>query len=92
VFAITHAGSSKKKLWKPHFYEAKPKDEGGPMEIDRLEPQEEKRRKENNLCFKCGKPGHCIAQCRSEGSTSQPGNGKGKTPQSSEKKINFQGN
>ena len=42
VFAITHRGSSKKKPWKPRFYEAKTKDEGGPMEIDRLKPQEEK--------------------------------------------------
>ena len=66
------------------------------MEIDRLEPQEEKRRRDNNLCFTCGKPGHRAAEHKEGGSQSRPsqyqGNGKGKAPQYQEKKQSFQGN
>lgn len=80
----------RKKNWKPRVYVSKDNHQGIPMEIDRLEPQEEKRRKENNLCFNCGKSGHKSRDCRSqrnEGSTSQSqGNG---TPQ---KRRAFQGN
>jgi len=86
----------KKKQWKPRNYEPKQQDEGGPMEIDKLEPHEEQRRKEENLCFNCGKEGHRANKCRSpksEGSTPQrSGNGKGKAPQGSNKKRTFQGN
>jgi transposase InsO family protein len=36
-----------------------------PMELDaaRLPAEEEKRRKDNNLCFNCGKPGHRAREC-----------------------------
>jgi hypothetical protein len=36
-----------------------------PMELDaaRLPAEEEKRRKDNNLCFECGKPGHRAREC-----------------------------
>ncbi|KAJ5105138.1 Retrotransposon polyprotein [Penicillium alfredii] len=39
-----------------------------PMELDaaRLPTEEQKRRKNNNLCFNCGKPGHRIKDCRSK--------------------------
>jgi len=49
----------KKIQWKPWNYEPKQQDEGGGlMEIDRLEPREEQWRKDENLCFNCGKEGH----------------------------------
>ncbi|KAJ5095907.1 hypothetical protein NUU61_003029 [Penicillium alfredii] len=37
-----------------------------PMELDavRLPEEEQRRRKENNLCFKCGKPGHRSRECK----------------------------
>jgi len=66
------------------------------MEIDRLEPQEEQRRKDENLCFNCRKEGHRANKCHSpknEGSTPQrSGNRKGRAPQGSDKKRTFQGN
>jgi hypothetical protein len=80
-----------KSTWKPRNYAPKERDEGGPMDIDRLEPQEEKRRKDNDLCFNCGKPGHRAADCRSkrEGHDDSHKSGKGKAPSF---KRNFQGN
>ena len=93
---ITFPQRRDKKQWKSRNYKPKQRDEGGLMEIDRLEPQEEKRRKEGNLCYNCGKEGHHANKCRSprnEGSMPQgSGNGKGKTPQGSDKKRTFQGN
>ena len=38
-------------------------DLGEPMNIGRLDPQEEKRRRDKNLCFNCGKPGHMATDC-----------------------------
>ncbi|KAJ5571802.1 hypothetical protein N7535_005462 [Penicillium sp. DV-2018c] len=37
-----------------------------PMELDaaRLPAEEQKRRKDNNLCFNCGKAGHQARECR----------------------------
>lgn len=37
-----------------------------PMELDavRLPDEEQRRRKEKNLCFKCGKPGHRSRECK----------------------------
>lgn len=50
-------------------YRAPKQDDYGPrpMELDaaRLPDEEQKRRKDGNLCFKCGKPGHRIKDCRS---------------------------
>src|SRR6266403_4638052 len=83
-----------KKAWKQQGNKGYSQKEyqGEPMEIDRLEPQEEKRRKENDLCFNCRKSGHRAKECRSQrnkGPLSQ-GHGNNKTPH--QKKRNFQGN
>ena len=69
-FANTIKLPYKGNPWKPRTYEPK-EYQGEPMDIGRLDPQEEKRRRDNNLCFSCGKPGHISADCRSKGSTSQ---------------------
>jgi Ty3 transposon capsid-like protein/Zinc knuckle len=67
-FFATAVKAPQKKQWKPRPYISR--DQGEPMEIDRLAPREETRRKENQLCFKCGKPGHFSKECpnpRNEG-------------------------
>src|SRR5580765_8924710 len=36
-----------------------------------LSPEENERRKNNNLCFFCGKPGHYAAECHSKNQNGQ---------------------
>ena len=45
-----------------------------PMELDaaRLPAEEEKRRKDNNLCFECGKAGHRARECRNRRNNAKP--------------------
>src|SRR6267154_205666 len=75
-------GSSKKKwtpkLGKPNYVperdDSYKHDLGVPMDIDRLEPREQERRKKNNLCFHCGKPwspGH-FKECHNRPKPSGP--------------------
>ena len=62
------------------------------MEIDQLDPQEEKQRRESKLCFICGKAGHFGSECRQGGSLSQQGNRQDeRQPQNPGKKREFQG-
>jgi hypothetical protein len=51
----TTSDKGKTTGWKSRHYASKEENWGTPMEIDRLEPQEEQRRKEQGLCFTCGK-------------------------------------
>ncbi|KAJ5131583.1 uncharacterized protein N7515_007622 [Penicillium bovifimosum] len=45
-----------------------------PMELDaaRLPAEEEKRRKDNNLCFECGKAGHRARECNNRRNNAKP--------------------
>jgi transposase InsO family protein len=45
-----------------------------PMELDaaRLPAEEEKRRKNNNLCFECGKAGHRARECNNKRNNAKP--------------------
>jgi hypothetical protein len=56
LFSKGSAKLWKGKRWRPRHYASK--EENYRMEIDRLEPQEEKQRKEQGLCFTCGKAVH----------------------------------
>jgi len=65
------------------------------MDIDRLSPQENERRKKEKLCFDCGKPGHFVS-VHCDGTlpaAPQQGNkqhkGKGKQPQCPFKKRQY---
>jgi hypothetical protein len=44
------------------------------MELDaaRLPAEEEKRRKDNNLCFECGKAGHRARECNNRRNNAKP--------------------
>lgn len=66
----------KKQPWKPCEYTARNDTYDELMEIDRLSPEEEKKRKENDLCFNCGEKGHFSRDCqkpRQEGSSQRQG-------------------
>lgn len=45
-----------------------------PMELDaaRLPAEEQKRRKDGNLCFNCGRPGHRARECKSKRNENKP--------------------
>lgn len=88
------SSNNRGKPWKPKMYTRQENTYmGEPMQIDRLDPQEEKRCRENKLCFNCGKPGHFASECRQGGSSNGgQGNSKGKGPQHPGKKREFQGN
>ena len=60
VISIPYKGKGtfqKGRTFQSRTYTPK-EDLGEPMDNGRLDPQEEKRRKDKNLCFNCGKPGH----------------------------------
>jgi hypothetical protein len=78
---ITTTDKGKKGGWKSQHYASKEENWGTPMEIDRLKPQEEEQRREQGLCFTCGKSGHCAADHKKEGGPLSQGNDKGKAPQ-----------
>ena len=72
-------GNNKRNTWKPRAYvprEEKNTYMGEPMEIDRLDPQEEKRRRDNKLCFNCGKPGHFASEHKQGGLSNQQRNNR----------------
>ena len=81
-----------KSSWKPRLYT--PKDDmGEPMEIDRLDPTEEKRRREKNLCFKCAEPGHQSRNCPNQERGHQGSSNRNTEQRNHQgKKRNFQGN
>jgi hypothetical protein len=71
-----YRGGKQKQPWKPREYTPRNDNYGEPMEIDRLSPEEEKKRKENDLCFNCGIKGHFSRDCqkpRQEGSGQRQG-------------------
>ena len=82
-----------KKNWKPRLSQTEYR--GEPMDIGyvgqgnqtpkktqgpRMTPEEENRRRENRLCFRCGKGGHGSKQCRAPRNIHPPGQGSS-TPQ-----------
>ena len=67
----------------------RPTPQGDPMDLDatrrrpgfNISAQEYRRRMRDSLCLKCGKPGHRVAECRSQPNNGdrkgwQPSNGK----------------
>ena len=81
----------KKVPWKPKtVYKPREQyDQGVPMEIDRLDPQEEKGRKEKGLCFVCGQEGH-FANEHKAGGSNQPRQ-ENSSHYQGKKKPSFQG-
>jgi hypothetical protein len=62
--AITKGSNHRHKPKYYHSSYAKEEDQGGPMDIDRLDPKEAERRKEKRLCYECGQPGHFASEHR----------------------------
>jgi hypothetical protein len=42
------------------------------LDVARLPAEEEKRRKDNNLCFKCGKAGYRARECNNKRNNAKP--------------------
>ena len=85
---------SYKAPWKPKISHRDNNYQGEPMDIDRLDVREEQRRKDQNLCFNCGTPGHMSRDCRKPrqnqgGPSNQQNNG---SPRNQQRPKTFQGN
>ncbi|CCD45550.1 hypothetical protein BofuT4_P045680.1 [Botrytis cinerea T4] len=74
-------GRYRKNEGRPRY---NPQRYGDPMELDAThytngnDDSEKRRRRENNLCFECGKAGHRAADCRSKKTGGKRGNFKPK--------------